>query len=99
RILRRGNWMDDSGQIVQPAVPHFLPQLPTNGGQRPTRLDLAHWLTSPENPLTARVYANRLWKLFFGTGISKSLEDLGSQGELPTHPELLDWLACEFQDS
>jgi len=99
RILARGNWMDDSGQIVQPAVPHFLPQIATNGGARPTRLDLAHWLTSPENPLTARVYTNRLWKLFFGTGISKSLEDLGSQGELPTHPELLDWLACEFRDS
>jgi hypothetical protein len=95
RILRRGDWMDDSGEIVEPAVPAFLGKLDT-GGQRATRLDLANWLVSRDNPLTARVFVNRLWRQFFGTGLSKSLDDLGSQGEWPTHPELLDWLAAEF---
>jgi hypothetical protein len=95
RILPRGNWMDDSGQIVEPAIPEFLGKLDTDG-RRATRLDLANWLVSPQNPLTARVYVNRLWSQFFGTGISKTVEDLGSQGEWPTHPELLDWLAAEF---
>ncbi len=95
RILARGNWMDDSGKIVEPAVPMFLGKLDTDG-RRATRLDFANWLTSPQNPLTARVYVNRLWQQFFGTGISKVLNDLGSQGEWPSHPELLDWLAAEF---
>jgi hypothetical protein len=95
RILGRGNWMDESGEIVQPAVPAFLGKLDT-GGARATRLDLANWLVSPENPLTARVTVNRLWRQFFGTGISKALDDFGSQGEWPQHPELLDWLAAEF---
>jgi mono/diheme cytochrome c family protein len=98
RILPRGNWLDDSGEIVEPAVPHFLPQIETEG-RRATRLDLARWLTSAENPLTARVFVNRQWKLLFGQGLSKTLEDLGSQGEWPTHPELLDWLAVEFVES
>jgi hypothetical protein len=95
RILPRGNWMDDTGAIVEPAVPAFLGKLDT-GGQRATRLDLANWIVSPGNPLTARVFVNRLWREFFGIGLSKSLDDLGSQGEWPTHPELLDWLASEF---
>ena len=94
RILPRGNWMDDSGEIVQPAIPVFLGQLGANG--RATRLDLANWLVSPQNPLTARVFVNRLWRQLFGTGLSRVLEDLGAQGEWPTHPELLDWLAAEF---
>ena len=98
RILARGNFMDDSGEIVQPAIPAFLGKLDTNG-QRATRLDLANWLVSPQNPLTARVFVNRLWRQFFGTGLSKTLDDLGSQGEWPTHPELLDWLASEFVGS
>jgi len=98
RILPRGNWLDESGEIVEPAVPHFLPQIETDGG-RATRLDLARWLTAPENPLTARVFVNRQWKLFFGHGLSRTLEDLGSQGEWPSHPELLDWLAVEFVES
>ncbi len=95
RVLPRGNWMDDSGEIVDPAIPAFLGKAPSNG--RATRLDLANWLVSADNPLTARVQVNRIWRLLFGTGLSKVLEDLGSQGEWPTHPELLDWLAAEFQ--
>ena len=98
RILPRGNWLDESGEVVEPAVPHFLPEI-ESGGRRATRLDLARWLTSADNPLTARVFVNRLWKLFFGQGLARSLEDLGSQGEWPTHPELLDWLAVEFMES
>lgn len=97
RVLPRGNWMDRSGKIVQPAVPHFLQQLDTP--DRATRLDLANWLTSPDNPLTARVFVNRLWKMFFGSGLSKVLDDIGSQGEFPQHAELLDQLALEFVDS
>jgi hypothetical protein len=95
RILARGNWMDDSGDVVQPAIPEFLGKLET-GGKRATRMDLANWLVSDSNPLTARAFVNRMWRELFGTGISKNLEDLGSQGEAPVHPELLDWLASEF---
>ncbi|MDP6114241.1 MAG: PSD1 and planctomycete cytochrome C domain-containing protein [Planctomycetota bacterium] len=97
RILKRGDWMDTSGEVVQPAVPHFLKSIETTG--RATRLDLANWLTSPDNPLTARVFMNRLWYLFFGIGISKNLDDLGSQGEWPTHPQLIDNLAVRFMKS
>ena len=98
RILPRGNWLDDGGPVVQPAIPEFLGSLDV-GDRRATRLDLAKWITARENPLTARVFVNRLWKLFFGEGLSRTLDDLGSQGEWPTHPELLDWLAVEFIDS
>jgi hypothetical protein len=90
--------MDDSGQVVEPALPHYLPQEGFTG-RKLTRLDLAKWLVSKENPLTARTVANRLWKQFFGTGLSKVLDDLGAQGETPANLELLDWLACEFVDS
>ena len=96
RLLPRGNWQDDSGEILQPGVPHFLPQIPNPTGRRLTRLDLARWLVSTNNPLTARAVVNRIWKQFFGTGISADLDDLGGQGEWPSHPKLLDWLACEF---
>lgn len=95
RILARGNFLDESGAVVQPAIPAFLGKLGT-GSRRATRLDLANWLVSEKNPLTARVYVNRVWRQFFGTGIFKTLDDLGSQGEWPKHPELLDWLASEF---
>jgi hypothetical protein len=96
RILPRGNWMDDSGEIVQPAIPEFLGKLNT-GGRRANRLDLANWVVSDANPLTARIIVDRYWREFFGTGISKSVDDLGSQGEWPMHPELLEWLASEFK--
>ena len=98
RILPRGNWMDESGEIVKAALPHYLPA-PDLGERVPNRLDLGQWLVSRENPLTARTVMNRMWKHFFGTGLSKVLDDLGAQGEPPVNPELLDWLACEFMDS
>jgi mono/diheme cytochrome c family protein len=98
RVLPRGNWLDDSGEIVAPGTPASLPPLGVEG-RRATRLDLANWMVKPENPLVARVFVNRLWKLFCGQGIVKSLEDFGSQGTAPTHPELLDWLAVEFRES
>jgi hypothetical protein len=89
--------MDDSGEIVQPAIPEFLGRIDAPSG-RATRLDLANWLVSPNNPLSARVYMNRVWSEFFGTGLSKTVEDLGSQGEWPSHLELLNWLAAEFMN-
>jgi hypothetical protein len=95
RILPRANWMDESGEIVEPAIPEFLGQVETNG-RRANRLDLANWIGSRRNPLTARAFQNRLWRQFFGAGLSKVLDDLGSQGERPAHLGLLDWLAAEF---
>jgi len=99
RILPRGNWLDESGEIVEPAVPARLGKLEL--GRRATRLDLANWLTSLDGvgALTARVMVNRLWYLFFGVGIAGSLDDFGAQGEAPVHPELLDALALEFLES
>lgn len=98
RILPRGNFLDETGAIVDPAIPVVFGKVPAPEGKA-TRLDLANWLVSKDNPLTPRVYANRVWRQYFGTGLSKVLEDLGSQGEWPTHPELLDWLAAEFRES
>ncbi|MEY4687891.1 MAG: hypothetical protein RIR76_1914 [Verrucomicrobiota bacterium] len=98
RMLPRGNWMDESGEIIRAALPGYLPG-PDFGGREPTRLDLARWLVSRENPLTARTVVNRLWKQFFGTALSRVSDDLGAQGEPPPNPALLDWLACEFMDS
>ena len=97
RILARGNWMDKSGKVVQPHTPHFMKQIDT-GGRRANRLDLANWLVSPDHPLTARVVVNRLWKQYYGIGLSKGLIDMGSRGEVPPNQELLDWLALEFMD-
>ena len=99
RILARGNWMDESGELVQPALPHFLPGAAEAAGKPLTRLDLGEWLVSRQNPLTARVFVNRVWKQFFGMGLSKVLDDLGAQGEPPVNPALLDWLAADFMDS
>lgn len=98
RVLPRGDWMSESGDVVVPQTPRFLGELKLDG-RRATRLDLANWLVSPENPLTSRVLANRLWELYFGIGISKTLDDAGSQGEPPVHPELLNWLASELVES
>ena len=98
RVLPRGDWMDESGAIVEPAVPTFLGKLDT-GGKRATRLDLANWFVSAENPMTSRTFVNHLWHMYFGAGISNVLSDLGNQGEPPVHPELLDWLAVEFVES
>jgi hypothetical protein len=95
RVLARGNWMDETGEIVLPSIPSVLPQ-PATDGRRLNRLDLASWLVDAKNPLTARVFVNRLWKIYFGQGLSRKLDDLGSQGDWPSHPELLDWLADEF---
>lgn len=99
RVLSRGNWLDDSGEIVKPQTPSFLGELNVPDEERATRRELAEWIVDPENPLTARVYVNRLWALVFGEGIVRSLDDFGSQGDWPTHPELLDWLAIEFRES
>jgi len=98
RVLARGDWMDDSGEVVLPAVPHFLPQ-PNVKDRRLNRLDLANWLVDRSNPLVARSFVNRVWMLFYGNGLSRSVDDLGAQGEMPTHPELLDWLTAEFIES
>jgi len=95
RVLRRGNFLDESGEVVQPAIPVVFGKLNIEN-RRANRLDLADWIVSKENPLTARVFVNRMWRQFFGVGLSKTLDDLGSQGEWPTHPELLDWMAAEF---
>jgi hypothetical protein len=91
--------MDESGEIVQPAVPAFMGAIEVPPDRRASRLDLARWLVAPGHPQTARVVVNRLWKQFFGTGLSDSLEDLGMQGEWPTHPELLNWLAVELREN
>jgi len=96
RVLPRGNWMDDSGEEVTPAFPAVLSSGPP-AEQRLNRLDLAKWIVSPENPLTPRVVVNRLWKIYFGAGISRKLDDLGAQGEWPSHPLLLDFLADDFR--
>lgn len=95
-VLERGLW-DKHGKTVTPGVPETI--LPLESGQKLTRLDLARWIVDRRNPLTARVIVNQLWQLCFGTGLVRTPEDFGLQGEFPTHPELLDWLAVEFVDS
>ena len=92
-ILNRGDYAQP-GAKVEAGTPAALPPLPE--GAPANRLGLATWVAMKENPLTARVAVNRFWKLFFGTGIVATPADLGSQGEWPTHPEVLDWLAVDF---
>ena len=99
-LLPRGNWMDRSGPALAPALPAFLPALAAAGSTgRLTRLDLARWLFQSDQPLTARATVNRIWARFFGVGLTRDLLDAGSQGQLPTHPELLDHLAAGFRAS
>jgi mono/diheme cytochrome c family protein len=92
-VLVRGAY-DKHGDKVGAGVPAALPVLPRDAP--PNRLALARWLVDPAHPLTARVTVNRYWQLFFGTGLVKTVEDFGVQGERPSHPELLDWLASSF---
>jgi hypothetical protein len=95
-ILKRGAY-DAPGEPVSPGTPGVLPPLPDGAPQN--RLGLAQWLGAKENPLTARVTVNRVWQMIFGTGLVKTVEDFGSQGELPVHQALLDWLAVDFIES
>jgi len=95
-ILLRGVW-DKRGEKVERGVPAAVASWPANA--EPTRLGLANWLTARDNPLTARVVVNNLWAMLFGNGLVRTPEDFGLQGERPTHPELLDWLAVEFMES
>jgi hypothetical protein len=92
-VMVKGNFLN-KGEEVQPGVPESFPALKET---TPDRLAIAKWLVAPENPLTARVAVNRYWAQLWGTGIVATEEDFGTQGELPTHPELLDWLALEYQ--
>jgi mono/diheme cytochrome c family protein len=92
-MLVRGAY-DKPGDTVQPGVPAVLNPLPANAPNN--RLGFAEWVVDPSNPLLSRVTVNRFWQMYFGTGIVKSVEDFGSQGDYPSHPELLDWLATEF---
>ncbi|MFP4339361.1 MAG: DUF1553 domain-containing protein [Cyclobacteriaceae bacterium] len=92
-VFVRGNWLVP-GEEVEPDVPQAWPALPE--GAPKNRLGMAQWLVSPENPLTARVAVNRFWAQLFGKGIVETVEDFGTQGAKPTHPELLDWLAMQF---
>ncbi len=92
-VLIRGEY-DKPGEIVEPGVPKSLPPIPA--GAPMNRLGLARWIVDPSHPLTARVVVNRIWQMYFGRGLVKTVEDFGSQGDRPTHPKLLDWLATEL---
>lgn len=92
-----GAW-DDLGEAIAPGTPAVLAPLDAPG-PAPTRLDLARWLVSPDNPLTARVAVNRIWQAYFGTGLAPNTDNLGMRGEAPSHPALLDWLSSELIDS
>lgn len=97
-LLKRGQYdQPDTARKMSPNIPRVFGDL--SDGLPPNRLGLAKWLVSPDNPLTARVAVNRYWQRYFGKGLVKTIEDLGTQGALPTHPDLLDWLAAEFRDS
>ncbi|MEO7297029.1 MAG: PSD1 and planctomycete cytochrome C domain-containing protein [Verrucomicrobiota bacterium] len=95
-VLKRGEY-DKRGDEVQPGTPKFLPALPQT--EKTNRLMFANWLVATNHPLTSRVIVNRYWQQFFGVGLVKTSQDFGSQGEPPSHPELLDWLAIHFMES
>ncbi|HEV7281285.1 MAG TPA: PSD1 and planctomycete cytochrome C domain-containing protein [Pirellulaceae bacterium] len=104
KVLYRGIYDKPTEETVTEHVPSFLhdlgtPEVEAGAEKRLDRLDLANWILSPENPLVARVAANRAWQTFFGKGIVSTAEDFGQTGEPPTHPELLDWLAVEYRDN
>lgn len=92
--LERGNFLEPAEEVA-PGVPSFLHPLAV---EQPTRLDFARWLVDPKSPTAARAAVNRIWQAYFGSGLVTTAEDLGTQGDLPTHPELLDWLACELME-
>jgi hypothetical protein len=94
-VLKRGDWLQPGKEVIA-GVPAFLHPLPD--ASPPTRLTLARWLVDRRSPTTARVFVNRVWQAYFGTGLVSTSEDLGIQSEPPSHPDLLDWLACEFMD-
>ncbi len=96
-ILDRGEYDHPTGEIVQPGVPAALPKLSNDAPMN--RLGLAQWIVDPENPLTARVTVNRIWQEFFGAGLVETADDFGTQGSVPTHPELLNWLAVDFVEN
>ena len=97
RIRKRGQY-DDPGYVVQRNTPEFLNPMKRSGDVA-SRMDLANWFIDKENPLTSRVAVNRIWQQFFGVGLVKTSEDLGAQGEVPSHPSLLDYLAVSFVES
>lgn len=98
---RRETFLLNRGAYDQPteSVATATPSIFGDSGENGNRLTLAHWVTSPQNPLTARVYVNRIWQMMLGKGLVKTPEDFGSQGAIPTHPELLDWLSLSFIDN
>jgi hypothetical protein len=95
-VLARGDYSQPT-ERVQAGIPRVLPDMPQDAPSN--RLGLARWLVQPDHPLTARVAVNRIWQMLFGNGLVRTAADFGTQGEYPTHPELLDWLALEFVDS
>ena len=97
-MMIRGAY-DDLGEQVERGTPAFLPPMPEISGRPKSRMDLANWFVSDEHPLTARVAVNRFWQQLFGVGIVKTAEDIGAQGEWPSHPDLLNYLASQFVNS